>query len=152
MERQRVLFACTHNSARSQMAEGMLRAWADDRFEASSAGAEATGVKPEAIQVMSEIGIDISGQHSKTIAQLHGQSFDWFITVCDDGQESCPVLPGVANVAHWNLRDPSAARGSADERLAVFRQVRDAIDHRLRQFILAAGGEALPAEVPTERR
>ena len=91
MEKRRVLFVCTHNSARSQMAEAMLRAWGGDTFEAFSAGTEATGIKPEAIQVMTEIGLDISGQRSKTIDEFRGQTFEWFITVCDQAQKNCPV-------------------------------------------------------------
>lgn len=134
------------------MAEGMLRAWGDDQFEAFSAGTEATGVRPETVQVMAEIGIDISGQRSKTIAEFQGQSFEWFITVCDEAQQNCPVLPGVDDVAHWSLEDPSAAQGTPEERLEAFRQVRDLIRNRLRLFLLAAGREDLPTPVSTELR
>jgi arsenate reductase (thioredoxin) len=141
MEKRRVLFVCTHNSARSQMAEAMLREWGKGKFEAFSAGTEATGIRPETIQVMNEIGFDLSGQRSKTIDEFSGESFDWFITVCDEAQQNCPVLPGVKTVDHWSIEDPSAAEGSSDERLEVFRRVRDQIRNRLRLFILAAGRE-----------
>ena len=137
MDTRRVLFACTHNSARSQMAEGMLRAWAGDRFQASSAGTEATGLRPEAVEVMAELGIDISGQRSKTLSEFTAQSFDWYITVCDDAQESCPVLPGVPNAAHWSIEDPSRADGSPDQRRDAFRLARDQIADRLRAFLSA---------------
>jgi len=103
---QRVLFVCTHNSARSQMAEGMLRAWGKGRFEALSAGTEATHVRPEAVAVMAEIGIDISDHASKTLEPFLGQSFNWLITVCDQAQETCPTLPGVRQQAHWSIDEP----------------------------------------------
>lgn len=141
---RRVLFVCTHNSARSQMAEGMLRAWGGDAFEAFSAGTEATGIRPETVEVMREIGIDISGQRSKTIDEFAGASFEYFITVCDEAQRNCPVLPGVGEVAHWSIEDPSLAGGTPEERLAAFRRVRDLIRNRLRLFILAGGRDDLP--------
>jgi len=100
VERLRVLFVCTHNSARSQMAEAMLRAFAGDTFEAFSGGTEAAAIRPEAMRVMNELGMDISGQRSKTLEEFRGQTFDWFITVCDVAQKNCPVLPGVREVAH----------------------------------------------------
>ena len=120
-----MLFVCTHNSARSQMAEAMLNAWGEGKFEAFSAGTEATGIKPETIQVMDEIGISLDGHRSKTIDEFRGQAFEWFITVCDEAQKNCPVLPGVGDVAHWSIEDPSLAEGTTEERLEVFRQVRD---------------------------
>jgi arsenate reductase len=150
MEKRRVLFVCTHNSARSQMAEGMLNAWAGDRFEAFSAGTEATGIKSETIQVMAEIQIDISHQYSKTIDVFRGQAFEWFITVCDEAQQNCPVLPGVRDVAHWSIEDPSATQGSPEERLQAFRTARDRIRDRLHVFMLAGGREDLPAPVATK--
>jgi len=136
---RRVLFVCTHNSARSQMAEAMLNAWGGDRFIAHSAGTEATGIKPETFQVMREIGLDLAGHRSKTIDEFRGQAFEWFITVCDEAQKNCPVLPGVDDQAHWSIEDPSAAQGSDEERLVVFRRVRDQIRNRIRLFILAGG-------------
>jgi len=146
---QRVLFVCTHNSARSQMAEGMLRAWGGDRFEAFSAGTEATSVRPEAIAAMSEIGIDISRQASKTLEPFLGESFTWLITVCDQARESCPTLPGVAQQTHWSIDDPSAVQGTDEERIEAFRQARDVLRGRIQMFILAAGREDLPSPEPT---
>jgi len=131
------------------MAEGMLRAWGGDRFEAMSAGTEATAVRPEAISVMAEIGIDISHHESKTLDPFLGQSFAWLITVCDQARESCPTLPGVAQQAHWSIDDPSGVRGSDEERLNAFRQARDVIRARIQMFILAARREDLTAPAPT---
>jgi arsenate reductase (thioredoxin) len=148
-EPTRVLFVCTHNSARSQMAEGMVRAWGGDRFEASSAGTEASQVRPEAIEVMREIGIDISGHRSKSITPFIGEAFSWIITVCDDARETCPVVPGAEQQAHWSIDDPSAVEGSAEERLAAFRTARDIIRDRVHVFLLAAGREDLEKPEPT---
>jgi arsenate reductase (thioredoxin) len=133
--RQRVIFVCTHNSARSQMAEGMLRAWGGDRYEVFSAGTEATHVRPEAITVMDEIGIDISGQASKTLEPFLGEPFDWLVTVCDEAREACPTLPGVARQAHWSVEDPSAVQGDEEARLRGFRAARDELRDRLEQFL-----------------
>jgi arsenate reductase len=116
------------------MAEGMLRAWASDRFEAHSAGNEATSVRPLAVRAMSEIGIDIAGQRSKSVADYAGQPFDYAITVCDDAKEACPYFPGARSQLHWRFDDPAAAEGSEDERLAVFRRVRDEIAQQVREF------------------
>ena len=135
----RVIFVCTHNSARSQMAEGMLRAWGADRFEALSAGTEATRVRPEAIAAMSEIGIDISAQASKTLEPFLGQSFSWLITVCDQAREACPTLPGVEEQLHWSIDDPSVAEGDEATRMAAFRAARDDLGDRIRAFIEAVG-------------
>lgn len=146
--RQRVIFVCTHNSARSQMAEGMLRAWGGDRFEAFSAGTEATRVRPEAITVMGEIGIDISGHESKTLEPFMGEAFSWLITVCDDAKEACPVVPGVARQAHWSIEDPSEVDGGEETRLAAFREARDVLRDRLHMFMLAAGRDDLPQPEP----
>ena len=145
----RVLFVCTHNSARSQMAEGMVRAWGGDRFEAFSAGTEATSVRPEAIEVMREIGIDISGHTSKTVLPFIGEDFAWVITVCDAAKETCPVIPGANQQAHWSIDDPSEVEGDEDQRLEAFRQARDVIRDRVHIFILAAGREDLPQPEPT---
>jgi arsenate reductase len=127
-----VLFLCTHNSARSQMAEGLLRAWAGDRYEVFSAGTEATLVRPLAITAMDELGIDISGQTSKTVQTFDGQEFDYAVTVCDHSREACPYCPNAVNQVHWSFEDPSAATGSDDQRLEVFRRVRDQIAERIR--------------------
>lgn len=136
---QRVLFLCTHNSARSQMAEGLLRAWAGDRFEAHSAGVEATEVRPLAIRAMAEIGIDVSGQWSKRLDTYLGQDFAYAITVCDEAREACPYFAGAKRQLHWSFDDPSAATGSEDARLAVFRRVRDEIGDRIRAELLGEG-------------
>jgi arsenate reductase len=134
--RQRVLFLCTHNSARSQMAEGLLRHLAGDRFEVASAGTEATSVRPEAIEAMAELGVDISGQSSKTLERYLGEPFDHVVTVCDDANEACPVFPGARSRLHWSFRDPSRAEGSEEERLQVFKMVRDEIQGRIREELI----------------
>ena len=133
----RVLFLCTHNSARSQMAEGLLRHLAGDRFEAMSAGTEATHVRPLAVRAMEEIGVDISGQESKTLERYLQRPFDYVITVCDDANEACPFFPGAANRLHWSFEDPSGVEGSEEERLAVFRSVRDRIRERIEDDLVA---------------
>lgn len=132
---QRVIFVCTHNSARSQMAEGMLRAWGGDRFEVHSAGTEATRVRPEAIAAMDEIGIDITGQSSKTLEPYLGGSFSWLITVCDQAREACPTLPGVRRQVHWSIDDPSTVDGDEETRLEAFRVARDDLAERIRAFV-----------------
>lgn len=137
-DRERVIFVCTHNSARSQMAEGMLRAWGGDRYEVVSAGTEATRVRPEAISVMHEIGIDITGHTSKTLEPFIGDPFDWLITVCDQANEACPTLPGVERRAHWSVEDPSAVTGDEEKRRAAFRDARDDLAGRVRAFIAEA--------------
>jgi arsenate reductase (thioredoxin) len=137
-KRSRVLFLCTHNSARSQMAEGLLRDLAEDRFEVMSAGTEATHVRPLAIRVMNEIGIDISGQESKTLERYVGEPLDYVITVCDDANEACPFFPGAKSRLHWSFEDPAQAEGSEKERLGVFRRVRDEIRERIEQELVNA--------------
>lgn len=136
--KSRVLFLCTHNSARSQMAEGLLRALGGDRFDVQSAGTEATGVRPLAIEVMREVGIDISKQTSKTLDPLLNDHFDRVVTVCDDANESCPVFPNATERLHWSLPDPSRATGSTEEQLAVYRAVRDELRSRIQRELLAA--------------
>jgi arsenate reductase len=131
MNAKRVLFVCTHNSARSQMAEGFLRALGGERFEVESAGTEATTVNPFAIQAMAEEGIDISTHESKTLDRFVDQPFDLVITVCDDAAEACPVFPHARERRHWSFPDPSKARGTDEERFAVFARVRDAIRQRV---------------------
>jgi arsenate reductase len=130
-DRRRVLFLCTHNSARSQMAEGLLRTHGGDDYEVFSAGTVATQVRPEAITVMAEIGIDISGQHSKELGEYLGQLFDEVITVCDEANDACPVFPGACNRRHWSVKDPSGAQGTLDERLAAFRAARNELESRI---------------------
>ena len=131
----RVLFLCTHNSARSQMAEGFLRAIAGDRFETGSAGTEKTSVNPLAIRAMAERGIDLGGHTSKVYADVALPSWDYLITVCDDANERCPWVPGSVKRLHWSFRDPSRATGTEEERLAVFRRVRDQIQERLTDWL-----------------
>lgn len=138
MEKQRVLFICTHNSARSQMAEAILNTFAPQTFEAYSAGIETTAIRPLAIRAMAEVGIDISGQQSKTLERFVREPWDWVITVCDTARESCPVFPGARRTTHWSVDDPSLATGTEEERLAVYRRVRDELSRRMRNFILAA--------------
>jgi arsenate reductase (thioredoxin) len=148
MARERILFVCTHNSARSQMAEGMLRAWAGDRFEVESAGTQKTRVRPEAIAVMSEIGIDIGAHRSKTVEAFGGATFDRMITVCDSARQNCPYVPGIAARSHWSIEDPSAVAGSEEERLAAFRRARDEIRGRIQEFLLAAEASGRSAARP----
>jgi len=138
--KQRVLILCTGNSARSQMAEGLLRELAGDRMDVWSAGSRPSTVNPLAIAAMRERGIDISSHRSKHLDQFRTQPFDTVITVCDNAAESCPVFPGPARRIHWSFPDPAAAEGSEAERLAVFREVRDGIEARLREWL------ATPAE------
>ncbi len=125
-----MLFLCTHNSARSQMAEGLLRHFAGDHVEVMSAGTEATHVRPLAVRAMEELEIDISSQESKTLERYLGQPFDYVITVCDEANEACPFFPGARQRLHWSLPDPAEAEGTEEERLEVFRVVRDRLrDH-----------------------
>ena len=135
-EKPRVLFLCTHNSARSQMAEGLLRHLAGDRFGAHSAGTEATHVRPLAVRAMDEVGVDITGQESKTLERYLGEPFDYVITVCDDANEACPFFPGARNRLHWSFEDPARVEGSEEERLAIFRRVRDEIRERIEQELV----------------
>jgi len=131
----RVLFLCTGNSCRSQMAEGALRELAGDRFEASSAGTTPTRINPTAVRVMAEIAMDISAQRSKSVVEMMGEQFDYVVTVCDNARESCPVVPGGALKLHWSFDDPTTAQGTVEEQLEVFRRVRDEIVSRIREFI-----------------
>jgi len=132
--KKRVLILCTGNSARSQMAEGLLDHDAGDRFEAESAGTKPGQVRPEAITVMKELGIDISGHRSKHVDEFKDQSFDYVLTVCDNAKENCPVYPGQTKRIHKAFEDPAAFQGSETERLALFRRVRDEIRDYLKEF------------------
>ena len=134
MEKKKILILCTANSARSQMAEGLLRHDSGDRFEVASAGSRATSVRPEAIAVMKEIGIDISGHRSKSVDELAAQSFDYVLTVCDNAKESCPIYPGHGERLHHNFDDPAAITGSEEERLNAFRNARDQIRDYLKEL------------------
>lgn len=135
--RLRVLFLCTHNSARSQMAEALLRHHGGDAVEVVSAGNEPSRVHPLAVRAMAESGIDISNAGSKSLDQFVGQDFDYVITVCDRANESCPVFPGDPRRIHWSFEDPSAVEGSEEERLKAFRDVRNLLNMRLQNWLLA---------------
>jgi arsenate reductase len=133
--KKKVLFLCTGNSARSQMAEGWLRHLASDRFQVASAGTHPVGLNPLAVEVMKELGIDISGQDSKRLDRYLNQPFDHVITVCDRAKESCPIFPGARQVSHWGFEDPAAVQGPLEQRLLAFRSVRDQIGSRIRELL-----------------
>lgn len=137
MSKPRVLFLCTGNSARSQMAEGFLRKYGEGRFEAHSAGLEPKGVNPLTVRVMNEAGIDISNQTSKGIETYLGKTlFQYLVTVCDDADKNCPtVWPGVNTRMHWSFEDPARFEGPEDEKLSKFREVRDLIENRIKQWV-----------------
>ena len=137
MNKQRVLILCTGNSARSQMAEGLLRHDAGERFEVRSAGVDPSAVRPQAIEVMREVGIDISNQRSKSVDEFTGEEFDYVITVCDNANARCPIFPGKTKRIHWSFADPAAATGDEAARLAVFRRVRDQIRQRFSEWVSA---------------
>ncbi len=141
MTKTRVLFLCTHNSARSQMAEGLLRRLSGNHFEAMSAGTEATHVRPLAIRAMDEVGVDISAQESETLGRYLREPFDYVITVCDEANEACPFFPGASERLHWSFPDPSKAQGTEEERLEVFRRVRDDIEDRIRRELIGTDNE-----------
>jgi arsenate reductase (thioredoxin) len=134
--KKRVLFICTENACRSQMAEAFLRQRAGERFDVYSAGTDpADGVNPHAIEAMKEVGIDISQQTPKPIGPLLGQHFNYVVTVCDPATQRCPIFPGVVKRLQWDVPDPAQAQGVREERMAVFRRVRDDIANRVRRFI-----------------
>jgi arsenate reductase (thioredoxin) len=133
-DKRRVLILCTGNSARSQMAEGLLRHMGGTQFEVFSAGTKPAGVNPLAIEAMREVGIDISKQRSKSVGEFAGQEFATVVTVCDNAAEECPIFPGAPQRAHWSLPDPAAVSGTREERLGAFRKVRDELERRIRSF------------------
>jgi arsenate reductase len=135
MNKPKVLFLCTANSCRSQMAEGFLRHHAGDRFEVYSAGARPGKLNPSAVEVMKEVGIDISGHHSKDVAEFLGLSFQYVVRVCDKVKDLCPVFPGAVWYLDWSIEDPAAAEGSPAQRMDVFRRVRDEIEARVLDFV-----------------
>lgn len=144
MSRKRVLFLCTGNSARSQMAQGLVDHLAGERWEAFSAGTAPTGyVHPLAVRAMAELGIDISAQHSKSVDQFRGAEFDMVVTVCDHAAKNCPLWLGRGQVKHMGFPDPASAGGSEAERLEVFRQVRDAIREQVLDYLTHGVGESL---------
>ena len=134
MAKKRVLVLCTGNSARSQMGEGLFRAEGGDGFEVFSAGTKPSSVRPEAIAVMKEIGIDISGHRSKSVDEFAGQPFDYVVTVCDHARDTCPVFPAGTGRIHWSLEDPAAVEGAEAKRLAAFRRTRDLIQQKVKAF------------------
>lgn len=137
MKKLRVLFLCTGNSCRSQMAEGVLRRLAGDRFEVYSAGiTPAARVHPRAVAVMAERGIDLGGQYPKSVEEFAGQEFDYVITTCEGAREACPFFPGGGKRLHWPLPDPAAATGTEEEVRTAFRQVADEVEARLRRELL----------------
>jgi arsenate reductase (thioredoxin) len=133
--KKRILILCTGNSARSQMAEGLLRHEGGDRFEVFSAGTKPASVRPEAISVMDEIGLDISDHRSKSVNEFIGQPLDFLITVCNSAKEVCPVFPGDVKRLHWPFDDPAAVEGSSEVRNTAFRRIRDQIHGRIMVFL-----------------
>jgi arsenate reductase len=133
---KKALFLCTHNSARSQMAEGLLRHFSRGRFDVYSAGSEATLVRPQAIRVMNEFAIDIRNQESKTLDRYINKHFDYVITVCDEANETCPVFPNAEKRLHWSIPDPSKATGTEVEQLAAYRKVRDQLLKKIESELL----------------
>jgi arsenate reductase len=133
-EKKRVLILCTGNSARSQIAEGLLRHFRGDSFQVYSAGVEPSFVRPQAIRIMNEIGIDISTQRSKSIDEFLTQEFDYVITVCDNANERCPLFSGAPNRIHWSVEDPAAVAGEEETQLAAFRAARKELQRRLEEF------------------
>ncbi|HEX8927206.1 MAG TPA: arsenate reductase ArsC [Terriglobales bacterium] len=133
--RTRVLFLCTGNSCRSQMAEGFLHAYGGDAYEALSAGTKPSTVNPLAVRAMNEVGIDISRHRSKSVDEYQGQRFGLVVTVCDNAKKHCPIFPGHCAREHWPFDDPAEAQGTEEERMEVFRRVRDEIAARVRDFV-----------------
>ncbi|MGI8995494.1 MAG: arsenate reductase ArsC [Pyrinomonadaceae bacterium] len=146
-EQKRVLILCTGNSARSQMAEGLLRHDGGEKFAVFSAGTRPGSVRPEAVAAMREIGIDISAHRSKSVDEFAGQEFDYVITVCDNARAACPVFPARTEMIHWSFDDPAVAPGDEAERLAVFRRVRDEIRACLRAFVASRHPQAGSIEI-----
>ena len=132
----RVLFVCTGNSARSVMAEALLRQHGGDRFEVYSAGTEPKGINPLTVRILADAGIDASDARSKSVTEFLGQSFDYVVTVCDEARQACPVFPGVHESLHWGYEDPAEAVGTEEERLVVFRRVFIQLAERVKQFAI----------------
>jgi arsenate reductase (thioredoxin) len=143
----RVLFVCTGNSARSIMAEALLRRHGGDRFEVHSAGTEPRGVNPLTLRVLADAGIDASWARSKSVAEFHDQTFDYVVTVCDQARQVCPVFPGVHETLHWGYEDPAEATGTDEERLVVFQRVFVALGERVQQFatVISRAANVQPA-------
>jgi len=145
--KKRVLFLCTGNSARSQMAEGLLRHLADESFEAFSAGTNPVGLHSGAVAAMKDIGIDITAQHSKHVSQFVGKTFDYFITVCDRAKKVCPTFSGSGSLLHWSFDDPAAVQGTEAERQQAFSRVRDEIAKHIQEFTSEAAAPARPRQI-----
>lgn len=137
MSKKKVLFLCTGNSCRSQMAEGLLKSFAGERFEVQSAGTHPSSLHPLSIKIMQELEIDISPQRSESISKFREEEFDYVITVCNQAREACPVFPGGGKKMHWDIKDP-VGPGSEAERLALFRKIRDELSRRIKDFIADA--------------
>ena len=135
MKRSRVLFLCIHNSARSQMAEGLLRQLAGDRFDVFSAGIEAGSLRPEAVAAMKEIGVDISTQRSKSVDEYAGQPFDVVVTTCDEAREACPLFAGAQRMLHWSVPDPAGVDGDPGRRAVAFRAARDMLRQKIQEVL-----------------
>ena len=133
--KRKVLFLCTGNSCRSQMAEGLLRHLAGDHFEVVSAGTHPVGLNADAVEVMKKIDINISGHRSKRVDEFLGQQFYYAITVCDRAKETCPIFPSAAALLHWSFEDPAAVEGAREVRRAVFQRVRDEIADHIKSFL-----------------
>jgi arsenate reductase len=134
MSKKRLLVLCTGNSARSQMGEGLFRHIGGECWEVHSAGTRPSLVRPEAIAVMKELGIDLTGHRSKSVDEFTGQFFDYVVTVCDNARDNCPVFPSNAKRIHWSFEDPAAVQGTEEVRLAAFRRIRDQIRDRAEEF------------------
>lgn len=141
----KLLFLCTGNSARSQMAEGLLRHLSDGGIEVHSAGTNPKGLNPHAVRAMAERGIDISHHASKDVERFAGWSFDCVVTVCDHARQVCPVFPGAVEQIHWSIPDPAEAGGSDDEILSAFRAARDDLEARIRAFLSQPARAGLPS-------
>ena len=147
MSNPKVLFLCTGNSARSQMAEALLRKYAGDQFDVYSAGLEPRGINPYTVRAMNEIGVDLSGHRSKDVMEYLGRvNFGYVITVCDNAEANCPIFPFVTTRLHWSFEDPARFEGADEDKLAKFREVRDQIDERIRSWLAEQG---LPAKAMT---
>jgi len=137
MSKEKVLFLCTGNSARSQIAEAFLKKWGGDRYDAYSAGTEPKGINPYTDRIMEEVGASLSGQYSKHIKAYMGKiNFAYVITLCDEAKRSCPaIFLGIGQILHWSFEDPAAFTGSEDEKLAKFREVRDQIERKIKEWL-----------------
>ncbi len=143
MKKPRVLFLCTGNSARSQMSEAFLRKYGDERFEVHSAGLEPTVINPYTVKVLEEIGIDTSSQHAKSLNTYFGKThFSYLITVCSKAEDRCPTFPGMGKRLHWPFEDPAAFEGSDEEKTEKFREIRDQIEAKVKDWVASFSEES----------